>query len=316
MSHVENLIDHDRLFKELLTTFFSEFVELFIPDLAAFMDRQSVDFLDKEVFTDITLSERHEVDLLARARVAGTGDVFFLIHVENQASARPEFARRMFRYFARLHEKHDLPIFPVVIFSYDQPLRQEPDRYVVDFPNKRVLEFAFTAIQLNRLSWRDYLRNPNPVASALMAKMQVAPQDRPRVKLECLRMLATLKMDRARSTLIATFMDTYLQLTAAELSVYNRAVEMIEPHEREAVMIWTNEWMEMGRAVGLQDGSRKTILRQLRRRIEALPDRAVDHINQLNEQQLDELTDATLDLQTLTDLEKWLAAHPPVSTLT
>lgn len=138
-------MDHDRLFKELLTTFFVEFIELFLPDVAAYLDRDRVEFLDKEVFTDVTAGERHEVDLLARAGFRGR-DAFFLIHVENQASARDQFARRMFRYFARLHEKHDLPVYPIAVFSYDTPFRPEPDRYQVKFPDRMVLDFAFAAI--------------------------------------------------------------------------------------------------------------------------------------------------------------------------
>ena len=45
-------MDHDRLFKELLTTFFGEFLALFLPEVSADMDR---DFdavpMDKEIFT-------------------------------------------------------------------------------------------------------------------------------------------------------------------------------------------------------------------------------------------------------------------------
>lgn len=36
------MIDHDRLFKELLTTFFWDFLVLFVPDLAESVDRDSV----------------------------------------------------------------------------------------------------------------------------------------------------------------------------------------------------------------------------------------------------------------------------------
>ena len=46
--------EHDQLFKELLTTFFVEFVELFLPEVHAFLDPGSITFLDKEVFTDLT----------------------------------------------------------------------------------------------------------------------------------------------------------------------------------------------------------------------------------------------------------------------
>ena len=104
------MIDHDRLFKELITTFFVEFVELFLPDVSAYMDKSvAIVPLDKEIFTDVTAGEKYEVDLLIKVKFRGE-DAYFLIHVENQASAQADFPQRMFRYFARLHEKYKLPI--------------------------------------------------------------------------------------------------------------------------------------------------------------------------------------------------------------
>jgi hypothetical protein len=97
------------------------------------------------------------------------------------------FGRRMFRYFTRLYKKYALPVYPIVFFSYDAPLREEPSSHRVGFPDVTVLNFSYRVIQLNRLNWRDFLRQPNPVASALMAKMGIAAEDRPQVKLECLR---------------------------------------------------------------------------------------------------------------------------------
>jgi hypothetical protein len=41
-------MDHDRLFKQLLTTFFAEFVELFLPEISGYLDRDSIHFLDKK----------------------------------------------------------------------------------------------------------------------------------------------------------------------------------------------------------------------------------------------------------------------------
>lgn len=48
-------INHDRLFKELISTFFVEFMELFFPATAAYLEADSLEFIDKEIFTDITL---------------------------------------------------------------------------------------------------------------------------------------------------------------------------------------------------------------------------------------------------------------------
>ena len=162
-------MEHDRLFKERLRTFFTEFISAFVPNVEEFLDLSSIEFLDKEVFTDLTAGQRHEVDLLVKARFKGK-DTFFLVHVENQASAQEDFAGRMFRYFARLHEKFSLPVYPIALLSYENPRCAEPSRYEINFPGLKVLSFEFQAIQLNQLNWRDYLRSANPVAAALYDK--------------------------------------------------------------------------------------------------------------------------------------------------
>nr|WP_156114127.1 hypothetical protein [Myxosarcina sp. GI1] len=40
-------ISHDQLFKELLTTFFVEFLELFFPQVLDYLDIDSISFEDK-----------------------------------------------------------------------------------------------------------------------------------------------------------------------------------------------------------------------------------------------------------------------------
>src|SRR5215467_11853549 len=108
------MIDHDRLFKELLSNFFVEFLDLFLPEVSAYIDAGSLQLLDKEIFTDVTFGERHEVDLLAKLRFKGE-DTFFLVHIENQAQPYPNFGKRMHSYFSRLHDKHDLPVYPIAV---------------------------------------------------------------------------------------------------------------------------------------------------------------------------------------------------------
>lgn len=297
------MIDHDRLFKELLTTFFVEFVELFLPDVSAYLDRDSLEFLDKEVFADVTAGERHEADLVVKAAFRGQG-AFFLVHVENQAKAQEGFAKRMFRYFARLHEKHDLPVYPVAVLSYDTPLRAERDRYEVAFPGFVVNSFAFRVIQLNRLNWRDFVRKPNPVASALMAKMRIAPADRPRVKLECLRLLASLRLDPARMQLISGFVDTYLRLNTAEKRQFQAELDNAVPQEQKgAAMRIVTSWM--------RDGMEGIVLRVLRKRLGAISVRAEQRIDELSPEQLEELADAALDFAGAEDLDDWLDRNPP-----
>ena len=112
--------------------------------------------------------------------------------------------------------------------------------------------------------------------------MQIAARDRPKVKVQCLRLIATLKLDPARSHLIAGFVHTYLKLTGQEFVRFEREIGEVSPEERETVLTLTNEWIEIGEARGLEQGmekgrtmeARNLVLRLGTRRF-GLPDDAV-----------------------------------------
>ena len=97
-------INHDRLFKELITTFFVEFLELFFPEVLEYLDETSITFVEQELFTDLTKGEKKILDVVALAKFREQ-DYSFLIHLENQASNQTDFNRRMFRYFCSLFLK-------------------------------------------------------------------------------------------------------------------------------------------------------------------------------------------------------------------
>ncbi|OYD99252.1 flagellar assembly protein H [Nostoc sp. 'Peltigera membranacea cyanobiont' 213] len=295
------MIDHDRLFKELLTTFFWEFIELFFPEITAYLERDTISFIDKEVFTDVTAGEKYETDLVVKARFRGQ-ESFFLIHLEHQAYYQEAFDLRMYRYFARLYEKYALPVYPIALFSYDSPKKAETNFHQVAFPNKVVLQFNYDVIQLNRLNWREYLQQQNPVASALMAKMNIAPKDRPRVKSECLRLLATLQLDPARTQLISGFIDTYLRLNAQEEEIFQTEIAQFEPTQQEVVMQIVTSWMESG----IQQGELKIIQRLLTKRIGVITAELQERLRGLSLTQLEDLAEALLDFSTEADLVAWL----------
>ena len=313
-------MDHDRLFKELLTTFFVDFVEMFFPDLARYLDPESLIFLDKEVFTDVTQGERHEADVVVQAKFQQE-PLFFLIHVETQAQAEAKFSQRMFRYFARLHEKYDLPVYPIALFSYDEPQRAESDTYHVGFSDFEVLSFRFRVVQLNRLDWRGFVDRTSPIVAALMARMHVEPVERVGVKLACLRMLARLQLDPARRELISGFVDSYLPLTMKQEVELGKELNAIEPHEREGVMEIVTSWMEKGLEQGLEEGrkegreqgqqeeARELVRRLLRKRLGELDNDAEQQIEGLSREQLEELGEALLDFTAHENLASWLQTH-------
>ncbi|MCY7408538.1 MAG: flagellar assembly protein H, partial [Alkalinema sp. CAN_BIN05] len=244
-------IDHDQNFKELISTFFIEFLELFLPEMAKTIDPGSIKFLKQEYFVDLVEGEEKIIDLLVEVKQARI-DATFLIHIEPQSTSRSTFPERMFFYFARLHQFHRKRIYPIAIFSYDEPQKEAKSNYGIEFPDFKVLEFNFKSIQLNRLDWRDYLNCPNPVAAALMSKMKIAEIDRPKVKAECLRLMVTLKLDPAKSRLISKFVDTYLRLDKAEEETFQSELDTLELPQKEAIMQATTSWEEKGMEKGME----------------------------------------------------------------
>jgi hypothetical protein len=247
-------IDHDRLFKELLTTFFVEFLELFFPVLAETLERDSIEFLSQEHFANLLDGEEYRVDIVAKARFKGS-ETFFLIHIEHQSTAPSTFPVRFFRYYSALFEKHGLPIYPIVIYSHDRPRKVQPHVYRVAFPDGEVLRFRYRVVQLNRLPWRKFVKTHNPVASALMSRMKIAPLDRPKVKAECLRLMLTLRLDRARMKLITAFVDSYLRLNEREEKVFQRTIDAKVPRrQKEEIVEIITSWEEKGLKKGVEQG--------------------------------------------------------------
>ena len=169
-------IPHDRLFKELLGTFLYQFLQLFQPES------------------------------------------FFLIHLEHEAQNREPklFPRRMLQYTLHLHDNTGWDVYPIAVLSYSKPKRKLTDRFRIRCAGFEALSFRYRAIQLNRMNWRDYSRTPNPVAAALMSRMGIERQDRPLVKLACLRLLGQLGLPPAQARLIGRFFENYLRLEPAE----------------------------------------------------------------------------------------------------
>jgi hypothetical protein len=173
-----------------------------------------------------------------------------------------------------------------------------------------VLEFNFAAIQLNRLDWRDFLQQPNPVAAALMAKMQFQPEDRPKVKAECLRLLAMLRLDPARSRLISGFVDTYLRLDSREEPAFQAELDRMGLIEEERVMEIVTSWME----TGMQRQAEKLVLCQLNSLLGSLPPSVEEQVRSLSTQRLEDLGVALLRFSKIDDLVNWLEQHrSPIS---
>jgi hypothetical protein len=307
------MTDHDTLFKKLLQNFFPEFIELFFPDISGFWERDSIKFLPQEVFTDVKEGEKRIIDILVQANFKQQ-DTLFVIHIEHQSYTQTNFNKRMFCYYARLYEEYGLPIYPIVIYSHDLPKTTEPSSLNIDFLGWKVVEFNYRVVQLNQLNWQDFVNQRNPIASALMSKMQMGVEERPTVKLLSLQLLTSLGLNVAQVEQISVFIDTYLKLNTSEERVFEEQIATIEPRQKEQVMEIVTSWMEKGIEQGMQRGMQRgmqqeaasLVLRQLKRRFGDLTQPQQERIQNLSTVELENLGEALLDFTDSADLQTWL----------
>ena len=255
------------------------------------------------------------VDLVAKVRLAD-GEGFVLIHIEHQARRQRDIGKRMFLYAAWLMHRYQLPVYPILLTSYDQPLAPEPNRYQVEVRGFRVLDFRFRVVQLNRLDWHHYARTRNPAAAALMSKMRIAPKERVKVKLQMLRLIATLRLEPAKMELIAGFMENYLALNAQEELAFQAGLDKIEnSKEKNMVMQLVTSWERKGRQEGLEEGRHQglvegqlgTVKRQLRVLLGRITPSQEKQIDSLDDKKISDLAAALLKFSNTRDLETWLS---------
>ena len=267
------------------------------------------------------------------------------MHVELQAKFESDFGIRLLKYNALLLEKYKLPVYSVVIFSFSRPTKMQSDVLDISFGDLSGLHFPYKVVQLNRLDWREYANRLNPVAVAFLAKMKVAPEDRVEVKLQCMRDLIALRLDRKQEAIVSEFIDTYLVLSESEEHSYELALERMNATERGRIMEVRMSWRErgkaegkalgealgraegealgraegealgkaegeaLGRAEGEATGSLAIVSRLLNKVIGALSPSTVASLNELSVEQLQALTDHIFDFHRESDLTDWLAAQ-------
>ncbi|MFN3432030.1 MAG: DUF4351 domain-containing protein [Candidatus Sericytochromatia bacterium] len=135
-----------------------------------------------------------------------------------------------------------------------------------------------------------------------------------RVKWECYRLLATLKLDPAKTKLIGGFIDAYLQLDATQEQVFQQALATTSPQERKAIVELSNPWIRQGEKEGLEKGLKQgrhleaasLVVKLLTKRLGALSNERVEAIQRLPLEQLEDLIEAVFEITSDADLAPWL----------
>jgi hypothetical protein len=281
------------LFKELLQTFFEDFMGLFFPKVHEWIDFSHISFLSEEVLTDIAAGEKRRVDLAIETKLKEE-DALIIVHIENQAYVQQMFNERMFIYFSRLYEKYRRKILPIAVFSYDA-IREEPCTFHVEFPFMEVMRFQYYTVELKKKNWRDFLLRDSPVAAALLSRMGYNDSERVQVRKEFLRMLFRLKPDPARTRLLTAFFETYLTLNEQEEQRLQEEINQLYPDEGAGIMDLLTSWEKKGMVKGKIEG-----------KTEAMHELLCKYISACFPEEARELEQQVLQISDLQTLE-WIA---------
>jgi hypothetical protein len=310
------LTSHDQLAKNLLETFFDDFMRLAAPEAAARLRLSEAVFLDKQAFTDWPEGNRREMDLLAEVPVAEEGGGTVLVHIEIESSARAGISTRLWRYYMQIRLRHGLQVISLLVNLKGGRPGVHREQLKEGFEEWEAASFRFRVFSLSGCLAEDYLARPEPLAWALAALMRPGRWSRAEHKLECLRRIAAAELPGGHRWLLGNWVETYLQLRGREATEYARLCDLAVNREVRAMeMTWEERMekkytqkglekgMEKGLAQGRLDALRSVVLRLLRHRFGAVPESVQSRVEAMDEiAPLSDLAERVLEIDSIEEM--------------
>lgn len=272
---------HDLLFKRLIETFFTEFMEAFFPELYEEIDFNSMKYLSEEIVPSVYDGNKRALDIVVEVKWK-KADTIIVIHVEPQSYQQTDFNKRMFHYFSLLYRKVDKPILPIAIFSYDEAW--DKDEFKVTVGHLEILKFKYLTLHLRKINWRQFVRKENPVSAALLSKMGYNERERIRVKIEFFRLLTKLKINLEKRDILVDFFQTYLQLSEKEEEIFVEKVSKLD--NAEEILNIPISYGERIKAIGREEGREEVALEMLK---EGVSIELIMKVTKLSEKQVEHL---------------------------
>jgi hypothetical protein len=290
-------LGHDQRFKEFLYAFLQDFLKLFYPDVEERVDFWSVEFLDKEVFTEAADGSRREADVVAKLRGKRGPPEILLIHVEVQGQwTKREVPARMYQYYSLLSSRYRIPIFPIAVYLRGGKEGLAVEEHRVQLYGREVLRFRYDSVRLARLDVEEYREKGGPAGAALGALMDRTSSREPeRLRASLLRRIAKSRLEEARQLLLVDLVETYFQLTGEQRERYRRLVSRKEYRDVQHVeMTWAEKLEEKGREEGRKEGrhegieagrlqgKRESVLQVLKARFGRVPKQIVARVEAMD----------------------------------
>ena len=312
------MTSHDQLAKNLIQTFFAEFLSLAAPVSAARLRPEEAAFLDKQSFTDFPQGDRREMDLLAEVPILGEDGRYVLVHTEIEARARPGMDQRLWGYYMQLRLRHGVPVLPILVNLRGGLPGVRLEVLEDEFDDPATALFRYRVWGISGCSAEEYLAQPEPLAWALAALMRPGRWSRAELKIECLRRIAGAKLPTGKTHMLVNWVETYLKLTGRDAVELEKLQALALNQEVRAMqMTWADKLEQKGflkgRLKGRQEGRqeveqaiqslRRVVLRLLDQRFGSVPPKVQKKVEKISSMdRLTELAEKVFAVQSLDEM--------------
>jgi hypothetical protein len=216
------------------------------------------------------------------------------IEIESQDSVAP-LRPRMFSYYEQLRRRHGLPVLPIALYLRVGLDGIGWDVYEEMYWDHRLVTFEYAYVGLPALDGEQYVAGEHLLGVALTALMRVPRARRAEVHAEALRRLAEARENDYRRYLLLDCLEAYAALDEAQAQELEALLRTERYQETQAMAMTTFE-------KGLQQGQRTTLRKLLEARFGPLSPGAQERLGSLSPEQLETLTLALLEAQSLQEL--------------
>lgn len=301
-------MDHDQIWKEVLTEFFGEFMELFFPRIAEQIDLSTVEFSNPELFADPPTGDVRRPDLVAEVACRDGQRELIAIHVEVQSGRDPEMDRRMWEYYCLLRFRKKLPVLPIVLYLAPGRAGLALETYREELFGDTYCTLRYWAVALPSFEAAQFLNSANLLAPAVSALMRPGQLEPAQHKLEALRAVAAAQTNEARRYILAGVVGAYMVLSDEQEAVFaqlaamrpdTEVTSMVNIFEQKGI----EKGIERGIAEGLLAGQRRSLLAQMRSKLGELPEHVTARIQGISDpERLDALLVAILKADKLEEM--------------
>lgn len=312
----EQRTDYDSPWKEVIESYFPQFLEFFFPLAYREIDwAQPYEFLDTELQQlepDAEIGKRL-VDKVAKVWLIGGEEAWVLVHVEVQGQYEREFAQRMYTYNYRLFDRHKQRVISLAVLA-DEERNWRPASYGYELGGCRVsLEFPTVKLLDYEDDWENLEQSTNPFGIIVMAHLKTKathrnPESRLNWKLSLVRRLYERGYSRQDIIELFRFID-WLMVLPEELTLSFQ--EVAKSYEEAGRMRFVSYLEELAIEHGIEEGilrkGREDVIEILEIRFGEVPSSMVEIINGINKTSvLKTLLRRAISIESIAEFQQFL----------